>query len=75
MASQFEIQRSMLANGRMFAMERKTAECPYCGSTFNPAFYAPTADQTWGHWQRFCSSLCRKLWNEEQRDVLFERRE
>ncbi len=68
MTSQFEVQRSMLANGRMFAMERKTAECPYCGCTFKPAFVPPTEDQTWGHWRRFCSRLCRKLWNEEQRE-------
>jgi hypothetical protein len=49
-------------------VKRKTSECPYCGSTFEPAFHAPTKDQTWGHWEVFCSQVCRKFWAEEKRE-------
>jgi hypothetical protein len=68
MSSVFEVQRKMLVNGRMFATKRKTSECPYCGSTFEPAFHAPTKDQTWGHWEVFCSQVCRRFWAEEKRE-------
>lgn len=58
----------LLADWRLFDTKPRMAECPYCGSTFKPEWYAPTKDRLWGHYRRFCSRVCKKLWNEEKRD-------
>ncbi len=68
MNGQFQLEINALRDGNLFATEPKISECPYCGSTFRPVWYGPTKDQFWGHYQRFCSQVCKKFWNEEKRD-------
>ena len=68
MIAQFVIEMDALANFHLLDTGRKTADCPYCGKTFHPAFYEPTPDQTFGYWQLYCSLLCRRLHTEENRE-------
>jgi len=68
MRSQFELEMDALANGWLFRTKPAIKECPYCRKSFHPAWRQPKPDQIYGHWQKFCSRLCRKLWNEEARD-------
>lgn len=66
MSCRWEIDMAVLRTCSLFSPERKTAECPFCRNTFHPRFFRPTPDQTFGHWQRFCSGTCKRLFNQEE---------
>jgi len=67
MKSRWQLDTDYLADCSLFSTEPVMRECPYCRETFKPRWNPPTPNQTFGHWQRFCSRTCWKLWNEEHR--------
>lgn len=68
MSGQFDREMGMLADYWLFKVGPEVAECKYCCREFRPRLVPPTKDQTFGHYQKFCSALCYRLWREEQRE-------
>lgn len=49
--------------------QTKKVECDFCRSDFLPRWYPVPGDPALYRRQRFCTELCRKLWQEERKEA------